>query len=79
MNTFKILIVCWSFIWGVCIYGLATVRMTAGHSILTFLILAEKIDAAHIPTSIPIYAFGVWAAGCLILALICLLFRRWIK
>ena len=78
MTTPKILILCWSFIWGICLISLVLIEFQGTTSIVMLTGQPYQI-AKFVLYWAPAYAFTVWAIGCLIIGLFALIFRRWLK
>ena len=78
MNMSKLLIICWSFIWGICLISLGVADMNYKLSLIGHLHLIEDFEVANLFYIVPLYAFIIWLMGCVLLVLICRLLRRWI-
>ena len=60
MTISKILIICWSFIWGMCLIFLAIVRLQNISAIMSLVDKPYQFAKFAIIWA-PIYAFTVWA------------------
>ena len=78
---YKTLVLAWSVVWGACIVGLfifnAYIPRLGGLLILTA--LDEKIAILQLLYLAPLYAFSLWIAGCIGLAMLCWILKRWVK
>ena len=65
MDTLKLLIVCWSFLWSFTVLALSTLGLQNSSIIAIKLYQAEKdFEILYIA---PIYTFCIWIIGCFVL------------
>ena len=67
MNNFKILAICWSFVWASClrVLGESTVNLPVSAMPLIQLLTANATQAW---TILPFYSFFIWGLGLCVIA-----------
>jgi hypothetical protein len=76
---YKTLVLGWSIVWAACLITLAQVKIPQLGGIATILAFNQPKILFKLLYLVPLYAFGLWVAGCLLLGGVCWLLGRWIK
>jgi len=69
MNLQKTMLMCWSFVWGLTVHSIPHIELTQG---MSYIIYGKESPLNMVNTiwyKVPLYVFGVWLAGCVIIPL----------
>jgi len=75
----NILIACWSVVWAFTVFALGILKATHDSGVIYTLFLycrKAHVDDVMFILAVPIYVFGFWCAGNIVIILIHRLFRR---